>query len=225
MPSELHNGEVFSQPIPAAQVLSRQLQARGIRDLRVLEAIARTPRHRFLPPELRAEAYDDTALPIGRGQTISQPYIVALMTEALALSGEETVLEVGTGSGYQAAILSQLCRRVVTIERIAELSAAARGVLQEMGCSNIEFYVGDGTLGVPESAPYDGIIVTAAAPDVPQPLYDQLAPHGRLVIPVGDEQLQYLLLIRKTPAGPLREELCGCRFVKLIGHAAWSEEP
>ncbi|NOX53003.1 MAG: protein-L-isoaspartate(D-aspartate) O-methyltransferase [Planctomycetes bacterium] len=205
------------------QRLRQQLEDRGIRDARVLDAIQRTRRDLFVPEELRYRAYDDEALPIGLGQTISQPYIVALMTESLELTGEETVLEVGTGSGYQAAILAQLCRRVVTVERIEALSQRAQQVLAELGLTNVEFHLGDGSLGVPEKAPYDGILVTAAAPDVPAPLFRQLKEGGRLVIPVGDEDLQTLTLIRKTDGIPVSKVLCPCRFVKLIGDAAWPD--
>jgi len=203
--------------------LRQQLEDRGIRDTRVLDAIERTRRDLFVPEELRDRAYDDEALPIGLGQTISQPYIVALMTESLELTGEETVLEVGTGSGYQAAILAQLCRRVVTVERIEALAQQAQQVLAELDLTNIEFHLGDGSLGVPEKAPYDGIVVTAAAPDVPAPLFRQLKEGGRLVIPVGDEDLQTLTLIRKTDGIPVSKSLCPCRFVKLIGDAAWPD--
>jgi len=203
--------------------LRQQLEDRGIRDTRVLDAIERTRRDLFVPEELRDRAYDDEALPIGLGQTISQPYIVALMTESLELTGEETVLEVGTGSGYQAAILAQLCRRVVTVERIEALAQQAQQVLAELDLTNIEFHLGDGSLGVPEKAPYDGIVVTAAAPDVPAPLFRQLKEGGRLVIPVGDEDLQTLTLIRKADGIPVSKSLCPCRFVKLIGDAAWPD--
>lgn len=216
--------EAVLRPIPEAERLAEQLRRRGIRDERVLEAIARTPRHLFVPDEWRAEAYDDNALPIGCEQTISQPYIVALMTEALALSGSERVLEIGTGSGYQAAILAQLCRELVTIERIPELSRRARRVLLDLGFQNIEFEVSNGTIGHPSGGPYDGIIITAAAPELPEILFEQLTPQGRMVVPVGDEQLQSLLLISSGPSGRVVTELCGCRFVKLIGQSGWPEE-
>jgi protein-L-isoaspartate(D-aspartate) O-methyltransferase len=192
--------------------------------MRVLDAIEATERDRFVPERLRAAAYDDSALPIGSGQTISQPYIVALMTQELALTGHEKVLEVGTGSGYQAAILARLCRSVVTIERIEALSLAAQKVLTEMGFPNILFLVGDGTLGNPEHAPYDRIIVTASAPCIPEPLYEQLTVGGRLVAPIGDDWTQELVLVEKTDSGPSTIPLCGCRFVKLIGEAGWRPE-
>lgn len=199
------------------------LEAEGIVDVRVLDTIENTRRDLFVPESQRAYAYDNNALPIGEGQTISQPYIVALMTEALALQGHETVLEIGTGSGYQAAILATLCRRLITMERLAGLADPAKALLDQLGFENIEYVTGDGTLGFPQSAPYDGIIVTAAAPSLPQPLYDQLKEGGRMVIPVGDESLQRLLLVEKPADAtePKAQTLCGCRFVKLIGAAGW----
>lgn len=204
------------------QALRKQLEAHGITDDRVLDVIERTHRDRFVPDELRDHAYDDSALPIGAGQTISQPYIVALMTQSLELEGDERVLEIGTGSGYQAAILAQLCAEVVTIERLPELSETARKILAEEGFTNIRFRDGDGTLGWPEFAPYDGILVTAAAPAVPEPLFEQLKPGGRMIIPVGDEDSQRLLCIEKQANGDAwSRELCGCRFVKLIGESGW----
>ena len=204
--------------------LRRQLESRGIRDQRVLDAIESTRRDLFVPEELRHVAYDDSALNIGYSQTISQPYIVALMTEALALSGDEWVLEIGTGSGYQTAILAQLCEVVVTIERIAELAEPARELLGRLGYRNVEFRTGDGTLGCPERAPYEGILVTAAAPAIPAPLYEQLRMHGRLVVPVGDEEQQELLVVEKEEPKPRVSSLCGCRFVRLIGAAGWPAE-
>lgn len=203
--------------------LRRALETQGIADTRVLDVIERTRRDLFVPEEMRPYAYDDNALPIGEGQTISQPYIVALMTQALALEGEETVLEIGTGSGYQAAILAALCGKLVTMERIPGLADPAKALLERLGFDNIEYVTGDGTLGYPAFAPYDGIIVTAAAPQIPEPLYEQLKPGGRMAIPVGDESLQRLLLVEKpTDDGePQSTTLCGCRFVKLIGAAGW----
>jgi protein-L-isoaspartate(D-aspartate) O-methyltransferase len=204
--------------------LREELELRGITDVRVLDAIEETRRDLFVPESLRHAAYDDSALPIGNGQTISQPYIVALMTQELHLEGDENVLEVGTGSGYQAAILSQLCRTVVTIERIEALSLSAQRVLSELGVRNVIFLIGDGTLGNAEHGPYDRIIVTASAPAVPEPLYEQLKPGGRLVAPIGDESMQELVLVEKTDSGPEVTPLCGCRFVKLIGEAGWRLE-
>jgi protein-L-isoaspartate(D-aspartate) O-methyltransferase len=203
--------------------LRRALEARGIRDPRVLDAIQTTRRDRFVPASVRRYAYHDDALPIGHAQTISQPYIVALMTQAAELTGDETVLEIGTGSGYQAAILSQLCKRVVTIERIAALAEPAKRALDELRIENVTFVTGDGTLGCPEFAPYDAILVTAAAPGTPLPLYEQLRPGGRLIIPVGNEEMQELECVVKTAAGPEIHPLCGCRFVKLIGEFGWRD--
>jgi protein-L-isoaspartate(D-aspartate) O-methyltransferase len=201
--------------------LREELELRGIASARVLDAIEETRRDLFVPEAIRAAAYEDSALPIDNGQTISQPYIVALMTQELELSGDEKVLEVGTGSGYQAAILARLCRQVVTIERIPTLSESALRVLAEMGIHNVIFLQGDGTLGNPQHAPYDRVIVTASAPSIPQPLYDQLTPGGRLVAPIGDESMQELVRVEKTASGPKTTILCGCRFVKLIGEAGW----
>ncbi len=202
--------------------LREALEGRGITDPRVLDAIQDTRRDLFVPESLQDAAYEDDALPIGEGQTISQPYIVALMTQELQLSGDETVLEIGTGSGYQAAILAQLARRVVTIERIETLSRRARRTLSELGVTNVEYLVGDGTLGNPERGPYDRIIITASAPAIPEPLYEQLKVGGRIVAPVGDDSSQDLVILEKTPAGPKLTPLCGCRFVKLIGEAGWA---
>ena len=194
-----------------------QLQKRGITSQSVLEAMGRVPRERFMPPELRDEAYADRALSIACGQTISQPYIVALMTQALELTGSEKVLDVGTGSGYQAAILSMLAREVISIERHAELSAQAGRTLADLGCTNVRLVVGDGTLGYLPDAPYDRIIVAAAASHVPTALWDQLQEGGILVIPVGDTDSQMLEQIVKTPPQPRVTHLAPCRFVPLIG--------
>jgi protein-L-isoaspartate(D-aspartate) O-methyltransferase len=204
--------------------LREELERRRITDARVLDAIEETPRDLFVPDLLRYAAYDDSALPIANGQTISQPYIVALMSQELRLSGDEIVLEVGTGSGYQTAILARLCRTVVTIERIDELSKSAQRLLAEMGVENVVFLSGDGTLGNLERGPYDRVIVTASAPSIPQPLYEQLRPGGRLIVPVGDESMQELVLVERTASGPKTTSLCGCRFVKLIGEAGWQME-
>jgi protein-L-isoaspartate(D-aspartate) O-methyltransferase len=204
--------------------LRESLEARGISDVRVLDAIEHTRRDLFVPESLQHAAYDDSALPIGHGQTISQPYIVALMTQELDLTGDEVVLEVGTGSGYQAAILARLCRRVITIERLESLAASSRRLLANLGLTNVECVVGDGTLGNAERGPYDRIIVTASAPAVPESLYAQLKPGGRLVAPVGDESVQELVRVEKTGAGPKFTAVCGCRFVKLIGQEGWSNE-
>ncbi len=197
-------------------MVEHQLQRRGISDPRVLEAMRRVPRERFVLPEFRHEAYSDQALPIACGQTISQPYIVALMTEALQLSGTEKVLEVGTGSGYQAAVLALLARKVVSIERHEELSRRAAQVLQELGLDNVLLVVGDGTKGYPPEAPYDRILVTAAGPEVPPALIEQLAPDGLLVMPVGPPEHQVLRVYRKRGDHLEVEQLCPVRFVPLI---------
>ncbi len=207
--------------LPEQHRLIGHLRERGIRDERVLAAMAAVPRERFVPKEHRHAAFDDHAVPIAAGQTISQPYMVAIMTEALTLAGPETVLEIGTGSGYQAAILSRLCRHVVSIERITELSATAQQTLASLGTTNFELHLGDGSLGYPPRAPYDRIIVTAGAPEIPQELYDQLAIGGRLVIPIGSDRPQLLKIVTKTPAGPEVEDGCPCSFVPLIGQAGW----
>lgn len=202
-----------------------QLRQRGIRDPQVLDALREVPRHEFVPPQLLSQAYDDCPLPIGEGQTISQPYMVAAMTEAAELTGHETVLEVGTGSGYQAAILARLvpppAGHVYTIEQHVSLSAAAEERLRRLGVANVTFIVGDGSLGYPEAAPYDAIIVTAGAPEVPPTLLEQLTDGGRLVIPVGRCDSQELLLLRKRGAQVTRETVNYCRFVPLTGRYGW----
>lgn len=200
--------------------LLRELQREGIESPRVLAAIAAVPRERFVDPELVERSYANTALPIDCGQTISQPYIVALMTEALALTGTERVLEIGTGSGYQAAILSRLAAEVITIERHPRLSQQAAERLQALGCHNVTCLVGDGSLGWPDEAPYDGIIVTAAMPQTAagiQGLLSQLTVGGRLVAPFGNEVAQKLSVLTRTEDGVHSRELCDCRFVPLIG--------
>ena len=193
-----------------------------VRDPRVLATMASVPRERFVPEDLRPSAYENRPLPIGHGQTISQPLIVAMMTEALRLTGEEKVLELGTGSGYQSAILAELAAEVVTVERIAALAEGAAAVLAELGYHNVRVHVAGETLGWPEEAPYDGIIVTAGAPGVPRALLNQLAPGGRLVIPVGARDVQELLLVAKTARGLTTRRLGPCRFVPLVGDSAWS---
>lgn len=195
-----------------------------ITDERVLDAIRHVPRERFVPKDLRWTAYENRPLPIGYGQTISQPLMVAMMTQALQLTGNESVLEIGTGSGYQAALLSELAVKVITIERIGPLAQRAQDRLAELGYTNVEVHVARDDLGWPDEAPYDGIVVTAAAPDVPYELLQQLANGGRLVIPVGSRSLQELVRITKTPQGAVRNNLGGCRFVPLLGKSAWPEK-
>ena len=199
------------------------IRLRGIRDERVLSALLKVPRHLFVPEELRDRAYVDAPLPIGEGQTISQPYIVALMTEALELDEDSRVLEIGTGSGYQAAILAEIAKEVYTVERIPALLERAKRILEALGYDNIYFKLGDGTLGWEEHAPYDAIIVTAGAPEVPEPLVEQLKVGGRMVIPVGDEFSQRLLRVTKLDSsGKVKiEDLGGCVFVKLKGKHGW----
>ena len=203
------------------KMVEEQLAARGIRDDRVLRAVRKVPRHLFLEEGLWPQAYGDFPLPIGEGQTISQPYIVALMTAALELKGDEKVLEIGTGSGYQAAILAELADRVFSVERISSLAAKARRTLDELGYANVLIRVSDGTYGWGEEAPFDGIIVTAGAPHVPEGFLEQLKVGGKVVIPVGDEYTQSLLRLVRKEHGYKEEDLGGCRFVKLIGDHGW----
>lgn len=203
------------------RMVEGQLVSRGIRSSRVLEAMRKVPRHLFVDEALVGRAYGDHPLPIGDKQTISQPYIVALMTELLALTGIEKVLEIGTGSGYQTAILAELSDRVFSIERISNLSYRARQVFSECGYRNIVLRVGDGTWGWPDEAPFDAILVSAGAPKVPQPLVDQLAMGGRLVVPVGDQISQELVVIERVPEGITKTRHGGCRFVNLIGKWGW----
>jgi protein-L-isoaspartate(D-aspartate) O-methyltransferase len=201
-----------------------RLAAGGIHDPRVLEAMGAVPRHRLVPEALHAQAYQDSALPIGHGQTISAPSIVASMSQALELEGHETVLEIGTGSAYQAAILSQLASRVVSIERVPRLAARARSTLDDLGVSNVVVYLGDGTRGRAGDAPFDAIVVTAGGPTVPEPLLDQLAVGGRLVGPFGRKDEQRLVRIRRKTALDFTQEVIGrCRFVDLIGTHGWVE--
>jgi protein-L-isoaspartate(D-aspartate) O-methyltransferase len=200
-----------------AEMVARHIAARGVRDPRVLEAMRTVPRHLFVPPELRAEAHGDYPLPIGYGQTISQPYIVALMTELLELKGDERVLEVGTGSGYQAAILSRLAKEVYTIDIVPELAASAKKQLAKSGCHNVEVMVGDGWKGLPLKGPFDAIIVTAAAEEVPRALEEQIAEGGRMVIPVGPQGgVQELVLVTKTRGEVTRRNVTSVRFVPLV---------
>jgi protein-L-isoaspartate(D-aspartate) O-methyltransferase len=202
-------------------MVETQLARRGIEDTRVLDAMRRVPREAFVPERLRCRAYDDSPLSIGEGQTISQPYMVAVMTEALALGGTEKVLEIGTGSGYQTAVLAECAREIATVERIGPLLERAKAVLGGLGYSNISFIRGDGTKGRAEAAPYDAIIVTAGAPKVPDPLKEQLAAGGRLVIPVGDRHFQQCLKITRQAGRYIEETLTGCTFVPLLGEEGW----
>lgn len=205
------------------EMVNRQLIPRGINDKRVLDAMDKIPREAFVPDEMKPEAYDDRPLPIGKDQTISQPYIVALMTEALTLKETDHVLEIGTGSGYQAAVLAELCDTVYTVERIEALQETARKVLENIGYTNIRFKVFDGTMGWPEHAPYDAIIVTAAAPRIPKPLLDQLREGGRAVVPVGDRLSQRLIRVTRDQQGFYEKDLGGVRFVRLVGDHGWQE--
>jgi protein-L-isoaspartate(D-aspartate) O-methyltransferase len=209
-------------PPDRQQMVERQLRARDIEDERVLEAMARVPRELFVPELERRRAYSDAALPIGHGQTISQPYMVARIAQALALRPGERVLDVGTGSGYQAAVLAELGADVVTIERIPDLAETARASLAAAGYDRVDVRVGDGTLGVPELAPFDAIAVAAAAPAFPQTLYEQLRPRGRLVVPVGGERVQRLEVIVRSPEGPAVVHSVPCRFVPLVGEEGFT---
>jgi protein-L-isoaspartate(D-aspartate) O-methyltransferase len=200
-----------------------QIEARGVSDKRVLAAMRAVPRHLFVPTYQRDAAYRDTPLAIGQGQTISQPYIVALMTELLELAGDERVLEIGTGSGYQAAILGQLAAEVITVERFPSLAQEARDRLAALDYGNVRVEVGDGSRGWPEGAPYDAIVVTAASPGVPDPLPDQLADGGRLVVPVGPRWTQHLVRVRREGEAFKRETLIGVAFVPLIGEHGWQD--
>jgi len=211
--------------VVARKRMVAELVKRGITDQRVIGAMLEIPRHIFVEEAMSAQAYSDSSLPIGEKQTISQPYIVAKMTQMLELTGREKVLELGTGSGYQAAVLATLADRVYTVERIRPLALKARRALDSLGLLNVNLRIGDGTDGWGEEAPFDAILVTAGAPYVPECLIDQLAPGGRLVIPVGDRSDQRLVLVRKGSDGSVeKRESDGCRFVRLIGKNGWSEE-
>jgi protein-L-isoaspartate(D-aspartate) O-methyltransferase len=206
-----------------AQMVDEQLRGRDIDDERVLEAMERVPRELFVPEDLADRAYEDAALPIGAGQTISQPYMVARIAEELGLDGDENILDVGSGSGYQAAVLAELGRSVHTIERIPELAETARRNLEAAGYSSVEVHRGDGSRGLPTEAPFDAIAVAAAAPGFPQALYDQLTPGGRLVVPVGARRGQRLEVIVRSPEGPAVIRSVPCRFVPLVGEEGFSE--
>lgn len=208
-----------------AEMVEKQLRRRGVEDHCVLGAMRAVPRHEFVPEELRARAYEDVPLPIGSGQTISQPYIVGVMTAALHLQPTDRAMEIGAGWGYQAAVLSLLAKDVFTIERRAELASAASEKLERLGYLNVHVHCGDGTLGLPEFAPFDAILVAAAAPAAPQPLLAQLAEGGRMIIPVGDADNQELQLIEKRAGKFSTKTMEGCRFVPLVGHHAWQKPP
>jgi protein-L-isoaspartate(D-aspartate) O-methyltransferase len=204
-------------------MVEEQIAYRGVRDPRVLAVMGKVPRHEFMPEALRTQAYGDHAMPIGDGQTISQPYMVALMTELLALKGDERVLEIGTGSGYQAAILAELCQKVFTVERVKTLADKARATLDRLGYKNVAMKVFDGTYGWKEMAPFDAIIVTAAAPKIPDALVEQLKDGGRLVIPVGERYSQVLIRVIKSASGVTTTTSVPCVFVPLIGNHGWKE--
>jgi len=203
-------------------MVEQQLRRRGIHDERVLRAMESVPRHEFIPEDRRHRAYQDEPVPIGEDQTISQPYMVAIMTQLLAVEPENTVFEVGTGTGYQAAVLSRLARQVYTIERHASLAKRAREILLRIGYENVEVIVGDGTRGLPEYAPYNRILVAAAAPSVPPPLIEQLGEAGRMIIPVGTPDIQVLQLVRKNQGEICTSNLEGCRFVPLVGEGGFT---
>lgn len=219
-----HNGQDGqAQAALRRSMVDEQIRKRGIRSPHLLDALTLVPRHFFVPEDLLAHAYEDRALSIGEAQTISQPYMVAAMTEYLDLQGSERVLEVGTGSGYQAAVLAELAREVITVEKNEVLARAARERIASLGYHNIEVKLGDGTLGWPEAAPFDAALVAAAAPSVPPPLLEQLAEGARLVIPVGDTEKQMLMRIRKSAGQILQEKLFACQFVPLRGRYGWPE--
>ena len=205
------------------RMVQEQLVSRGINDPSVLRAMAKVPRHLFLESELWDQAYEDHPLPIGKNQTISQPYMVALMAEALGLKGTERVLEIGTGSGYLAAVLSELCAEVFSVEMVPALAVNARTLLKSLGYRNVSVLAGDGTLGWEEHSPYDAVVISAAAPCIPHPLLEQLKIPGYLVFPMGEKELQTLVRIRKDSGG-IREEYFGeCQFVRLTGRYGWED--
>jgi protein-L-isoaspartate(D-aspartate) O-methyltransferase len=205
------------------RMVDEQLARRGITDTRVLAAMRKVPRHRFVEEALRDRAYGDHPLPIGDGQTISQPYMVAAMTQLLRLTGSEKVLEIGTGSGYQTAILAELTRRVCSVERLPALAIRARRILEELGYTNAVVKTADGTYGWQDEAPFDRVLVTAGAPAVPTPLFQQLAEGGRMVVPIGDSQSQTLHVVDKVDGQMRTSTDCGCVFVKLVGRYGWED--
>ena len=204
-----------------SRMVEEQIEARGVKDARVLATMRKVPRHELLPEAIRGMAYKDSALPLGEAQTMSQPYMVALMSELLELTGDERVLEIGTGSGYQAAVLAELCEKVYTVERIKMLAERARENLDRLGYRSVAIKVYDGTYGWKDMAPFDAIMVTAGAPEVPAPLVDQLKEGGRMIIPVGDRDGQTLLKVVKTAQGSVTERMIPCTFVPLIGSHGW----
>jgi protein-L-isoaspartate(D-aspartate) O-methyltransferase len=208
-----------------AEMIEKQLRRRGIQDAAVLAAMTAVPRHEFVPDELRSQAYEDVPLPIGGGQTISQPYIVAAMTASLHIQPSDRVLEIGTGCGYQAAVLARLGKEVFTIERRPELASCASERLERLGYANVHVHCGDGSFGLAEFSPFDAILVAAAAPTVPQPLLAQLAERGRMILPVGDAEHQELQLVEKRGDAFPTKLLEGCRFVPLVGYYGWQEPP
>jgi protein-L-isoaspartate(D-aspartate) O-methyltransferase len=218
-PGALSEGEQYTRE--RRRMVETQLRHRGIRDERVLEAMGRIPRHEFVPQDLRSQAYGDHPIPIGESQTISQPFIIARSLQALSLDGSESVLEVGTGSGYQTALLATLARIVYSMERYTTLAHSAETILAGLGLHNARVVVGDGSHGWREFAPFDAIVVSAAAPSVPRSLLDQLSSNGRMVIPIGPPQAQELQLVRKQDGKAVVEVLEGCRFVPLIGAEAY----
>lgn len=205
------------------RMVDEQIVSRGVKDARVLAVMRKIPRHEFLPEGIRGMAYNDSALPLGEGQTMSQPYMVALMTESLGLKGTERVLEIGTGSGYQAAVLAELCQKVYTVERIKTIADKARVTLDRLGYKSVAIKVYDGTYGWKEMAPFEAIIVTAGSPDIPAPLVEQLKEGGRMSIPVGDRYGQRLITVVKTAEGITTEQSIPCVFVPLIGNHGWKE--
>ncbi len=204
------------------RMVDLQLKARGLADRRLLAAFRKVPRHAFLPPELQRDAYADHPLPIGSGQTISQPYMIALMISRLKLQGHERVLEIGSGSGYQTAILAELALEVYSVERLPELLSGVKARLDALGCLNTHLAIADGSMGWPEHAPYDAILVSAAAPEIPRPLLEQLQDPGRMVVPVGPADGQMLTEVEKRQGSVRQTGIAGCVFVPLLGHDGWT---
>jgi protein-L-isoaspartate(D-aspartate) O-methyltransferase len=221
MAPEIHSDRFAAE---RQNMVDSQLRARGIRDQRVLDAMVRIPRHEFVAGRYLDQAYEDHPIPIGEGQTISQPYIVALMLEALLLEPSSIVLEIGTGSGYQSAVLAELAAHVYSVERYPQLAREAEATLARLGYNNVTIVVGDGSQGLPTVAPFDAIVVSAAAPQIPAPLFEQLREGGRMIIPVGPADAQELQLVRKTQGQPVIDRLEGCRFVPLISGSGYSSE-